>query len=253
VNTTSTSQAVSITSSGEQPLKITTISVTGDYAETDNCATTTLNPSVGCLINVTFTPTAGGTRNGTLTINDNALNSPQTVPLTGQGGDFTMALNTTSATVTAGNPASTTIILTPVSGYTQTVTLTCTGAPTGGSCGISPSSVTLDGVNASTATLNISTSAKPAFLPPDSLTPTRLRWLMLLAAVAFALLAFASQRKRRVAWLVGCAFSVLLSTGCGTKFQPYTPAGIYTVTVTATAGTGSGAITQTAPFSLTVQ
>jgi hypothetical protein len=38
-----------------------------------------------CGINVTFKPTAKGTRNGTLTIHDNATNNPQIGKLSGTG------------------------------------------------------------------------------------------------------------------------------------------------------------------------
>ena len=38
-----------------------------------------------CSINVTFIPTASGTRTGTLSVTDNADASPQTVSLTGTG------------------------------------------------------------------------------------------------------------------------------------------------------------------------
>jgi hypothetical protein len=55
-----------------------------DYAETDNCS-----PRVAakgsCTIRVTFTPSLLGTDNGTLTVNDSALNTPQTAALTGTG------------------------------------------------------------------------------------------------------------------------------------------------------------------------
>src|SRR5438094_9136782 len=38
-----------------------------------------------CMVSVTFTPTATGTRTGTVTLNDNAPNTPQRISLTGTG------------------------------------------------------------------------------------------------------------------------------------------------------------------------
>jgi len=82
VGTTSAPQTVTLSSNGTAPLHITGISASGDFAETDNCGKGVAAGST-CTFNVTFTPTASGTRTGTLTINDNAAGSPQTVSLTG--------------------------------------------------------------------------------------------------------------------------------------------------------------------------
>src|SRR5207253_3020646 len=56
----------------------------GDFAQTNNCGTT-VAAGANCTINVTFTPTATGTRSGALTVTDNATNSPQTASLSGTG------------------------------------------------------------------------------------------------------------------------------------------------------------------------
>jgi uncharacterized repeat protein (TIGR03803 family) len=85
VGTTSASQPVTLSNTGPAPLAVSSIVPSGDFVETDNC-----NGSVAagksCTINVTFTPTATGTRNGTLTLTDNSNlvpGSQQTVSLTG--------------------------------------------------------------------------------------------------------------------------------------------------------------------------
>jgi len=62
------------------------ISITGadpsDFAQTNNCPLT-LAPAKKCTISVTFSPKALGTRTATLSVSDNASNSPQTVSLSG--------------------------------------------------------------------------------------------------------------------------------------------------------------------------
>jgi hypothetical protein len=55
------------------------ISITGDFAQTNNCPLT-LSPVEACTINVTFTPTAVGFRTGTLTAASGVASS-----LTGTG------------------------------------------------------------------------------------------------------------------------------------------------------------------------
>ena len=89
VGTTSPAQNVTITNTGTATLNITKISTSagGDFTETDTCAAKLNTLSVGdsCNVSVFFSPTASSTRSGSLTINDNAVGSPQSVALTGIG------------------------------------------------------------------------------------------------------------------------------------------------------------------------
>ena len=78
VSITSAPQTILLTNTGSGGLTPLTIGTTGDFAETNNC-TVPVSPGIACTIGVTFTPTAGGVRNGTLTLTDNAVNSPQIV------------------------------------------------------------------------------------------------------------------------------------------------------------------------------
>jgi Repeat of unknown function (DUF346)/Abnormal spindle-like microcephaly-assoc'd, ASPM-SPD-2-Hydin len=68
----------------------------GDYAA-GNCPSTRLHPTDHCAISVTFTPTATGSRPGTLTLTDNAGTGTQTVPLTGTGLGAVAGLSGTTA------------------------------------------------------------------------------------------------------------------------------------------------------------
>jgi len=86
----SAAQAVTLTNSGNAPLSITRIVASGDFTETTGCGAS-LATGANCAINVTFTPSADGTRNGTLTVTDNASGSPQTVTLAGTGTPGTLA------------------------------------------------------------------------------------------------------------------------------------------------------------------
>ena len=84
--TTSTPQDLTLTNSASASLNITRIVAGGDFAQTNNCPVGgDLASGASCMIAVTFTPTATGTRNGAVTITENALGSPQSVPLTGVG------------------------------------------------------------------------------------------------------------------------------------------------------------------------
>lgn len=84
LGTTSAAKVVTVKNTGKGALTFSSITTSGDFAETDNC-TGSIAAGKSCAINVTFTPTATGTRTGTLTMTDDTAASPQTVSLTGTG------------------------------------------------------------------------------------------------------------------------------------------------------------------------
>jgi len=84
VGSTSSPQTATLTNGGTTSLSITNISASGDFAQTNTCGVS-LAANASCAISVTFTPTAAGSRTGTLTVTDNASNSPQTASLSGTG------------------------------------------------------------------------------------------------------------------------------------------------------------------------
>ena len=84
VNTTSLAQSVTLSNTGTGTLNITSIVPSGNYNDTTTCGAT-LGAGSSCTITVTFTPTAVGTRTGSITIADNASGSPHVVTLTGVG------------------------------------------------------------------------------------------------------------------------------------------------------------------------
>jgi len=88
VGTTSAPQDLTLTNNGSAPLAITSITASGDYqrvsAGTNDCGTVLAQGS-SCTIRITFTPTTVGARSGTVSVNDNAANSPQTASLSGNG------------------------------------------------------------------------------------------------------------------------------------------------------------------------
>src|SRR5579885_2771253 len=84
VGVTSPPITVSFTNYGTSPITFSNVAITGDFQQTNKCGTQ-LKPGYTCNFQVTFKPTATGTRNGTLTITDSGPGSPQTVSLTGIG------------------------------------------------------------------------------------------------------------------------------------------------------------------------
>ena len=84
VSTTSAPQTTVLRNMGSAALTISSVTVSGDFAETDDCGAAVAAASF-CTFTVTFTPTALGTRTGTITIVDDAQGSPHVVTLTGSG------------------------------------------------------------------------------------------------------------------------------------------------------------------------
>jgi hypothetical protein len=93
-NTTSPSQAVTVTNSGSSALTISSVTFSGSnadqFSQTNNCATVV--PNGTCSVSVTFAPTSAGSKSATLVLTHNASGGSATVTLTG--------LATTGAAVT---------------------------------------------------------------------------------------------------------------------------------------------------------
>jgi Abnormal spindle-like microcephaly-assoc'd, ASPM-SPD-2-Hydin len=84
VGTTSAPQVVTLTNYGKTALGISSISTSGNYAQTNTCGTS-VAAGKSCTISVTFTPRVVGADQGRLTIKDSDGTSPQHVPLSGTG------------------------------------------------------------------------------------------------------------------------------------------------------------------------
>jgi hypothetical protein len=90
VGTSSVAKSVTVTNTGNTPLTLgnPALTISGNFApaSTTTCSNGgTVAAGASCVINVTFTPMAKGTRTGSVKITDNALSSPQLILLSGTG------------------------------------------------------------------------------------------------------------------------------------------------------------------------
>ena len=130
-------------------------------------------------------------------------------------------------------------------GYTSTASLSCSGAPSGTTCSVTPASVQV-GVNATAVMVTIPTSAgSSALVLADSggKKPTNPFWNCTLIFAAF--LPFSVPRSRRQIRTLACISALLtFMMGCGGSSSPQkgqgtppTAPGTYYITVNAASGT----------------
>jgi len=247
VDSTSPGQSVTLTTSGSGTLAIVSISTTtSDFGASNNCGNSVAGGAT-CTITVTFTPTAAGGRAGTIVIASNAANGTQMVSLSGPGTDFSIspaAGSPNSATITAGQSATYTVSASGASGFSGTVSFSCSDLAFQSSCSVSPNSVMVNGTTAQNATVTVTTTARSA-LPPrwrPPILPPNLRvtpGLLLLLSLVILTRALRRRSRRRRAWvgLAAMLIAAALFFGCGGGASPPqngTPAGTYTITVSAT-------------------
>jgi len=265
--TTSAPQPVTVTNSGSAPLVVSSVQTTSEFAVTNSC-NAPIQAGSTCTIQVTFTPSASGSQTGTLTIADNASNSPQTVSLAGnQPANFSLSVPggsaATSSTVTAGQTATYNLSVTGTNGFSGSVNFTCSGAPSKSTCSVSPNPANITGTSAAALTVSVATQAassisiKPLYRPTLSADGYSLVGIVSTFAL---LLCFALTPRAKGRHSLGYAAGALAITmltvvfvGCGgsssSSTTPGTPAGQYTLTVSG----ASGSISQTMNLSLTVK
>jgi Beta-propeller repeat/Abnormal spindle-like microcephaly-assoc'd, ASPM-SPD-2-Hydin len=261
LKTSSAAQVVTVTNTGANSITISGASTSGDFGQTNNCGTVAANGGT-CSVSVKFSPTASGSRSGTLSVSGGFTGSPQTLRLGGAGSDFSLASSSSSDTIKDGATASYTLTVASVGeSFTSAVQLSCSGAPAHATCSVSPGSVTPAGTQA-TATLTITTTATSAMaVPPNQPQshPIYAVWIQLQGLGIFGVMLAGSRsraRKLRVIVLLVLIFAATMfmvacagGTGIAPPPQSGTTPGTYTVTVTGTAG----ALQHSLPLTLNVQ
>ncbi len=102
---TSTPIVVTVTNSGNAPLNISSVATAGtnkaDFTTTNAC--TAAVPATGtCTISVTFVPTASGQRSETITLTDNAPDSPQVINVSGTANPIAISLTPAKSAISTG-------------------------------------------------------------------------------------------------------------------------------------------------------
>ncbi|MGA8074818.1 MAG: hypothetical protein WB995_15180, partial [Candidatus Acidiferrales bacterium] len=237
-----------------------------------------------CSISVVFQPQPGqaGAAAATLSINDNALDSPEAIALSGSVDDFSLTASTSgniTAAVSAGATANYGLQINSLNGFAGSVAMSCSGAPAQASCSVSPSPVAVSGTGAAPFSVSVSTQQAVAAVPGAPMGTKWNHWpphMALGESISLQIVVFvmavlcAGAFRRRRAWarlaLASVYIFVLLAavalTSCGsvssgtqTLPQPGTPTGTYTLTVTGTftPGGATQGVSRTVQLTLAVQ
>ena len=256
VGTSSNPLTVMLVNTGNAPLNITGISIAGtnsaDFTQTNNCGSSL--PAAGsCSVNVTFTPTAAGSRRASLSISDTAPGSPQSGSLVGSATaapDFAVAPATgslTSQTISAGQSAKFSLVVSPSGSFRGTVNLGCaitpvvTPAPT---CALSSSSVQISGSASPPVTVTVATTAP---VTTGTVSQVNLRpgampfaWTVMLLGSGWLWLRTRGRLPGLAAPIMVLALASLIACGASggpsSHTIPGTQAGTYSATITASSG-----------------
>jgi len=291
---TSTPLNVTVSNTGMAALHIASAVLGGsnatEFSFSDPTCSTAVPAGGTCAIVLTFAPVSTGGHVATLTLSDDASNSPQVINIKGTANSAVSAgaapNGSTSAIVSAGQTAQFQLQLTPGAGYSGTVSMTCSGAPLAAVCQVPPT-VAIPNAAPASFTVSVSTSgASGGFLPPflnmpslpapaspgDFLTPAGPRLLFLTLAIALLLLTLCKwdrMNRLQLARAVPCRcaliaaillFSLAFASGCGTGTgmtttpppPVVTPPGTTTLTISMSAMSSTQQPLQLPPLQLTL-
>jgi hypothetical protein len=281
---TMTPMNVTVKNTGTAALHITGAVLGGanasEFSSSASVCSAAIPVSGTCTLALTFAPVSAGAHVASITLTDDAPDSPQIINVKGTANPAFSAGaapgGSTAVSVSAGQIAQFQLQLTPGPGYTGSVALTCSGAPLAAVC-MAPASVAVANATPTLFTVSVTTSGSAALPAPMGM---RFRpnsgwhlWLLL------ALLLFVLEMIRkslnaekmlpgnRLA-ISGALAAVLLCTilgsaGCGggggspanalpPTQQIVTPSGTSTIVLTPTAMSSSGAPLQLQPIQLTL-
>jgi hypothetical protein len=278
--TATNSTIIVISNSGTAPLHISGVVFGGanvsEFVNPSNpCIGTPIAPNSSCSITVTFAPLGSGTRTESVTITDDAPNSPQAFTVNGTASPIytvTSASSALTTAVTAGQTAQYSLQLTPGIGYSGPITMACSGAPATTTCTVtSPIQLTAGAPTAVNVTVTtVKSSLVPNIVRRPSPPPSRYLMLLILT-MCLAALAVLNRLKQSggfmpgrlsyaggllVLAVAGCGLAGCASGGASIVNPPPTTTGTqkgtYTLTLTPVASSMSGKPLQLSPIQLTL-
>jgi hypothetical protein len=192
----------------------------------------------------------------------NPSNSRQSLTFSIQPGFFAAVPPNKSTVIISvpGSSGSTSLSVTSSTGFSGTISFSCSALPAGAACQFAPSGITAAGTLTTTSsTITVTTMAATALLRPP-VNPYWAQWLAAGSFMFFSIILVGTSRRRwSLQFLVPLLMLIMLVSACGgggggsNQGPPPpnsgTPKGTYSVVVTAS----SGSTTSTTGFTLVVQ
>jgi hypothetical protein len=155
-NPSAAGKSVTFTASVSSPVSGTLTGTVNFYLDGGTTPLSSVALSSGTAHFSTSTLTAGFHSLTAVFVSSNSNFAGSTsAPLTQAITDFSISASPASNTISRGSSGTYTVTVTPEGGLTGNVSLTCSGAPTNGSCTMSPSTVSLDGTDPASATVTV--------------------------------------------------------------------------------------------------
>jgi hypothetical protein len=157
--------------------------------------------------------------------------------------DFSFSLAPASLSVSPGQSGSTTVSLSALNGFTQSVALSCSGLPPGITCTFAPTSIS----SPATSSLTVSASSTAKL----SARKAQIPWVLVIALAA--LTGWTGVRRRRSPWVVLFAglWMLVVLNGCGGGGAASNPGPTPTTSTTMVTGV-SGSLSHSVQLTLTV-
>lgn len=197
-----------------------------------------------------------------------ATRTQVTSETTGTEPDFTITANPSSLSLSPGQYGTVVLTVTPENGFSDMVTLSCSGNPAGTKCYFSPATLTPLNGNATSSQLQITTTASSGASVVWPGGGSHLAYAVILPGV-LALFGLGAIRRRpgpnalRVLGLVALlAAGSLGLSACAQRYDylhhppagnPGVPAGNYSVTIAAYSNNGAAVTSHTINLALTVK
>jgi hypothetical protein len=261
VGLVSSSQTVTLTNSGAVSLSNLALSASSGFQLTGNTCGSTLAPAANCTVAVSFAPANTGLQTGNLSVSSSMLAASAQVALSGTGFDFSTTFSGSSTqTVSSGQTALYTLVLSPAGGAGATFTFSCGSLPGNATCTFNPASELVSGSATGNVTVQIATGVGSTSAQLVRVSRFKGGFGVLPAACAMILLPLAwSSRRRKTLLAMALSLLAIAMTSCagagggsGPVTPPptgnNTPAGTYSIPVTISGNGVSHSIT----LSLTV-
>jgi len=251
----SVTQTGTLSNTAPGPLPVPPLVTLGDYTASTAACGGTVAANSSCAVTITFKPTTTGSRPGSITVQSAGAGAPTT--LTGNGIDFTFTGAPGSGTVVGGLSKTVVVTTTPIAGFANPVTLTCSVPAAGSTCTLSSTTITPSSPVSTNVT--ITTSAQYTVIGyGGSIGGTG--WLSLVG-IGAGLLLWMRRRSAGRFLRSGLALAIMTlmlgaaavgMSGCSGKTPAknpvFTAPGTYTYTISAT----DGFLVHSATYTLTV-